>query len=618
MNRRFSYSVPISCALLMLATLVVYSGVRNNSFIDFDDGVYVTQNQYVQQGLTWKTFLWSLTSAHRSGNWHPITWLSHALDWQVYGSNPFGHHLTSVLFHALNVLLLFFLLARATGATWRSFLVAMLFAVHPMNVESVAWVAERKNVLSTLFFLLALCAYGLYAVKPGVKRYIAIVVFFVLALASKPMAITLPFVLLLLDFWPLQRIQGGDYPKPHKKEKISSKERPKLSPIGSRFPVSQVPFRRLVHEKLPLLALCAACAIITVIAQRSTGSIETTTRIPFGMRLENAVTSYSLYIVKTFWPSRLAVYYPYPYRGITVWQVSLGALLLLTISGLTWSQRRKRPYLVTGWLWYLGTLVPVIGLVQVGNQAMADRYGYLPLVGIFVMSIWTLSDLADRKNVNLQIRGLTAAILLALLSFLTWRQVEYWQSDYALWGHAVKVTKNNVLAEANLARALRLLGRQQDALPHYEQAAMLSPQDPVRHLNLAVDLAECGQLQDAVTEYTTALQFISDHATKAQTYESLAALNAALENYSMVRDNYARALETDPQQFGAMIRHLSASIATDPTGQTYLQLGLLQEQAGHRDEAYLDYRQALKLDPGLEEARRSLNGLGRDERSSGH
>lgn len=278
--------------MLVLATLAVYSsGVRNNSFVDLDDGVYVTQNPYLQQGLAWKTFAWALTSTHRSGNWHPLTWLSHALDCQLYGLNPFGHHLTNVLFHVLNALILFSLLARVTGATGRSFLVAALFALHPMNVESVAWVAERKNVLSTLFFLLALGTYGWYAVKPDLKRYVTVTVFFVLALASKPMVITLPFVLLLLDFWPLQRVWKKNYPQPDAKEKKRREERSKLSLPGSPFPVVQLPFWQLVRDKLPWVALCAASAIVTIIAQKSTGAIEATTRTRLGIRLENAINS---------------------------------------------------------------------------------------------------------------------------------------------------------------------------------------------------------------------------------------------------------------------------------------------------------------------------------------
>jgi len=610
-NERF---VIVSCLLLVVLTLAVYLPVGRNPFIDFDDGVYVTNNPYVQAGLTWKTFTWAWTSAELSGNWHPLTWLSHAFDCQLYGLNPAGHHFTSVLLHVLNGILLFLLLLRVTRAKGRSFLVAAIFALHPINVESVAWVAERKNTLSTLFFLLALGAYGWYAVKPDVKRYITVAALFGLGLAAKSMVITLPFVLLLLDFWPLQRVAGWGYPQPGPKTK---KPRKAAAAVGVWFAVPQFPFRRLVREKLPLLAFCVGSAIVTIFAQRSTGSIADIVRIPFTTRLENAANSYAGYIAMAIWPARFALYYPYPYKGIAIWQVSLALLFLLTVTGLVWKQRQTQPYLVTGWLWYLGTLVPVIGLIQVGDQAMADRYGYLPLIGIFVMAVWGLSDLADRERINFGPRAATAAIVLGLLSFLTWRQIGYWHSDYEVWYHAVKVTKDNPLAEADLARALRLLGRQQEALPHYEEAARLSPKDPIRHVNLAVDLAECGQLQDAITEYTTALRFISDPTIKARTYESLAALYGALGDYSKVRESYRQALQIDPQQADAMVRHLSESIAAQPMGESYLQLGLLQEQAGHPSEARIAYEQALKLDPGLGEAKESLDALERGDRSAG-
>jgi tetratricopeptide (TPR) repeat protein len=615
MGQELSHTFRIACLVLVLATLAVYSsGVRNNSFVDLDDGVYVTQNPYVQQGLAWKTFAWALTSTHRSGNWHPLTWLSHALDCQLYGLNPCGHHLTNVLFHVLNALILFSLLARVTGATGRSFLVAALFALHPMNVESVAWVAERKNVLSTLFFLLALGTYGWYAVKPDLKRYVTVTVFFVLALASKPMVITLPFVLLLLDFWPLQRVWKQNYPQPGAKEKKRRKERSKFSLPGSPFPVVQLPFWQLVREKLPWVALCAASAIVTIIAQKSTGAIEATTRTHLGIRLENAINSYVGYIAKAFWPAHLAVYYPYPYKGIAIGQVALASLFLLGISGLTWRQHATRPYLLTGWLWYLGTLVPVIGFIQVGNQAMADRYGYLPLIGIFVMTVWGLAEFADRNKINLSLRAATATIVFGLLSFLSWRQIGYWRSDYALWSNAVRVTKNNVLAEASLGRALRSLDRPQEALPHYEQAARLSPGDPVRHLNLAVYLAECGRLQDAIEEYQAATHLTSDDKILARTYESLGALFGALGDYAKVHESYRQALQLDPSQADEMVRHLSQSIASQPTSESYLQLGMLLQEMNKLAEARVAYQQALELDPTLTVAKESLAVLQRSDK----
>jgi hypothetical protein len=613
MQQKHSHYIPISCLLLVVVTLAIYSDVRHHPFIDFDDGVYITQNQHVQQGVTWETFTWALTSTRLSGNWHPLTWLSHALDCQLYGLNPAGHHITNAVFHAFNVVLLFLVLVRATGATGRSLLVAALFALHPINVESVAWVAERKNVLSTLFFLLTLGAYGWYVVKPSVKRYALVTTLFALALASKPMAITLPFVLLLLDFWPLRRMAGREALRPGRKTNKLRHERSGLVATVSPFSLPQLPFRQLVREKLPWLLFCVASAVVTLTAQKSSGALEATIRIPFDIRLENAIHSYVGYIAKAFWPTRLTLYYPYPYGGIAFWQIALAALLLSVITVLVSRQSQTRPYLVTGWFWYLGTAVPVIGLIQVGNQAMADRYGYLPLIGIFVMAVWGLGDLADGARINFGLRAATAAIVLSLLSFLTWRQIGYWRSDYDAWSHAVEVTKSNLLAEANLGGTLRLLGRQQEALPHYEQAARLSPRDPVRHINLAVDFAECGQLHEAVGEYVTALQLTSDSPTRAHAYESLAALYAALGDYANVRESYRQALQADPQQADAMLSHVSESIVYQPTGESYLQLGLLQEQAGHPSEALLAYEQALKLDPGLREARESLDALRRGD-----
>ncbi|MGA8153159.1 MAG: hypothetical protein WB952_19565 [Terriglobales bacterium] len=356
-----SRPVLIALALGILA-LSIYSPALNCQFVNYDDDHYVTENLHVQSGLTWSTWHWALTSTEQA-NWHPLTWLSHALDYQMFGLNAAGHHATSVLLHAVNVALLFLLLFRATGAAGRSALVAALFATHPFNVESVAWVAERKNVLCTLFFLLALGCYGWFTRKPDARRYIARASFFALGLAAKPMVITLPCVLLLVDFWPLRRVQGWSTPAPS-------------------YPVPQATWPRLLVEKVPLLVLAAASAVITIMAQRSGGAMPATEILPLGTRLWNSVYSYAAYIWKAFWPARLAPFYPG--SRLAVWQIAMAAGFLLVISTLVWRWRRSCPYLVTGWLWYLGTMVPVIGLVQVGGQAMADRYTYIPFIGIFV------------------------------------------------------------------------------------------------------------------------------------------------------------------------------------------------------------------------------------------
>ena len=610
MDRQYSHFALVACLCLAVATLAVYGRAARNPFLHVDDQNYVTENTQVQAGLTWQTFTWALT-ATASQNWHPLTWLSHALDCQLYGLNPAGHHATNLLLHALNVVLLFLLLLRATGARGRSLLVAALFALHPLNVESVAWIAERKNVLSTLFFLLTLAAYGWYARKPEAKRYLAVVALFALGLAAKPMVITLPFVLLLIDFWPLQRIRGWDQPPSPAPKGCKDRKALSQDPAsGQAFPVPQVQFSRLVLEKLPLLALSVGSAVITIVAQRAE-AIRSFDFYPFGGRLENAIYSYAAYVWKTFWPNPLAFLYPYPRDGRAAWQIGLAVLFLMGVSGLVWKQRRTRPYLATGWLWYLGTLVPVIGLIQVGDQAMADRYGYIPLIGIFVMTVWSAADAADRRHVTLQLRLAISVMILAVLAFLTWRQIGYWRSDYDLWSHTVKVTKNNVIAGETLSKGLMQMGRPQEALAGFREAASRYPGDPFRHQNLAIALLECGRLTDAIAEYESIIPLTSDPTTQARCYERIATTYDQLGDYQKVRDNYRLALQANPALGPDMIRRIARYAAQSPSGPRYLQLGILLQESGKLPEARIAYQQALTLDPTLTEARTSLDALGK-------
>jgi tetratricopeptide (TPR) repeat protein len=597
-----------SCLLLLIATLVIYSRARSNPFTAFDDQTYVTRNLHVQAGVTWKAVTWALKSTEQS-NWHPLTWLSHALDCQIYGLNPAGHHFTSVVIHALNVLLLFLLLLKITGRPGRSLLVAALFALHPLNVESVAWIAERKNVLSTLFFLSALGAYGWYAAKPGVKRYLPVAALFALGLAAKPMVITLPFVLLLMDYWPLRRIQGWGQVTSAPRGK-NRKQQTENDSLASRLVFPVLPVSRLLLEKLPLLVFSIGSAIITVIAQR-TAALRSLSQIPFDYRLENAAYSYALYIWKALWPTRLALYYPHPTSTLSVWQLGLAVLFLLGVSAFVWNKRSTRPYLIVGWLWYLGTLVPVIGIVQVGDQALADRYAYVPLIGIFVMIVWGIGDWADSRAVSFALRGAVATVILAALSFLTWRQIGYWRSDYDLWTHTLEVTKRNYLAEANLAGTLRKLGRAEEALPHYQAAERLNPGQPARHINLAADLAESGNLQDAIAEYEIAAELNIEPRTEARIYESIAALSAALADYATVRESYKAAWQADPQHGPEMIQALTEDTTARPTPGGYYALGFVLEQSGRLREARDAYAQALKLDPGLAEAKEAMDVLDR-------
>jgi len=612
MDRRRTHLIVVSCLFLAISTSALYSSVARHPFIDFDDQYYVTNNAILHAGLNWKVFIWSFNAGYAQ-NWHPLTWLSHALDCQLYGLHPAGHHLTNLVLHVLNVVILFLLLLQVTGAIGRSFLVAALFAVHPLNVETVAWVAERKSSLSMLFFLLALGAYGCYARNPNLKRYLALTALFLLGLAAKPMVITLPFVLLLLDFWPLKRIQGWDkLSVPNRKgrqpdEKVGFKR----SASKPEFSFTQASFSRLVLEKLPLLAFCAGSAALTIVAQRAV-AIRSLESFPISVRLENAIYAYAMYLWKTFWPTRLAVYYPHPGNTLPVWRVGVAALFLAAASVLVWRQRRTRRYLVTGWLWYLGIMVPVVGLVQVGDQARADRYAYIPLIGIFVMVVWGAADWADSKHIGFRWRVATATIILAVLSLVTARQISHWRSEYDLWAHDLEVVPGSALAISNLGDALNKTGRAEEALPFLEKSARLLPADPVRHGNLAVDLVQCNRLQDAIPEYETAISLTAEAPVQSHYYESLAAVYDALGDYAKVRSSYQQALKVTPQRSTDMVRWLTQSVAAQPSAPRYVELGILLQQTGKLSEARAAYEQALKLDPKLTQATEYLHALAQD------
>jgi tetratricopeptide (TPR) repeat protein len=574
--------------------------VLGHPFIfNYDDDAYVLDNSHVRAGLTWATVAWAVTSTEYS-NWHPLTWLSHALDCQLHGLNPTGHHLTSVLIHVVNAVLLFLLLKHATGATGRSLVVATLFAVHPFNVESVAWVAERKSVLCTFFFLLALGAYGWYAHKPSVKRYLVVAALFVLALAAKPMAITLPCALLLLDLWPLQRIKGW------------------AEPPNDATGTAQASWLRLVIEKVPLLALSAASGCVTVVASRAYGSMRL--RLPLRFRLGNAICSFAEYLWKGVWPGRLAVFYPHPGTTLAAWKVGLAALFLAALSGFVWKKHAAQPYLLTGWLWYLGTLVPAIGLVQVGEQAMADRYAYIPLMGIFVMAVWGFADWAGRRQLSFRTQAWIAAIVLVFFALFTGDQIRYWKSADALWLHTVNVTKDNFTGDENLAAALMVSDRAEEALPYLEDAARLRPRDPAAHLNLAGALALSSHPGEAIREYEAGIPLASDRNTLAGPYETLGRLYEQSGNYSKAIPNYAQSLRIDPQRASARDRLAKAEfsqgirdVAETPSGPSYFRLGQLMQQTGRMSDARAAYEQALKLAPKFSAARKALDALKQSE-----
>ncbi len=549
------------CVLLAAVTIALYSPVIGYSFLRWDDNVYVTANAHIHGGLAWDTIKWAFMSTEEE-NWHPLTWLSHALDYQLFALRPAGHHLDSVLIHTLNAVVLFLLLAWVTKRVGPSLLVAALFALHPLNVESVAWVAERKNVLSTLFFFLAIAAYVRYARKPDWRRYLLVAGLFAAGLMAKPMVITLPFVLLLLDDWPLDRIQGG----------------PPSSIGAPRLSVS-----RLLLEKVPLLFLSALSAVITVRAQRSGIAVRSLHQFPLAVRIENAVVAYGLYLWKMLWPARLGLLYPHPANTLPVWQMTLSTLILVGVTALVVALRRKG-YLLVGWFWFLGTLIPVIGLVQVGDAAMADRYAYVPLVGIFVMIAWSLADLAEAKKVRTVWRVIPALCALTALSFATSRQMSYWESDYDLWTHTLAVTERNPLAHEALAAALMDPG-----------VAMT----PNNRENLDT---EQKRMEEARNQYEEALKIYRQLAQQnLHTY--LPYLATTLVNLGVV-DQAQNRMDEARQHYEEAMKFYRQLAQQDPN--TYLpylaialdNLGNLDRTQNRIEESRVHYQEALRLYQG--------------------
>ena len=606
--------ITVLCVLVAAATIALYSPVSGHSFVVWDDHDYVVANSHIHSGLSWNTVKWAFASTE-AANWHPLTWLSHALDYQLFALNPDGHHLDSVLIHALNAVLLFLLLVWGTKRVGPSLLVAALFAVHPLNVESVAWVAERKSVLSTLFFLLAIGAYGWYAHRPGWRRYLLVAMLFAAGLMAKPMVITLPFVLLLLDYWPLERTALNETPM----DRVESG----LAISGG---VPRMAFSRLLLEKIPLLFLSAASAWITLKAQQAGQSVRTLHQFSLGLRIENAVVAYGLYLWKMLWPARLAALYPHSANPLPVWQAVLSAAMLVGVTALVMVFRRKG-YLPVGWFWFLGTLIPVIGLVQVGGAALADRYAYVPLIGIFVMIAWSLDDLAEAKAVSTVWRVLPALCALIALGFVTSQQLSYWENEYTLWAHTVAVTGRNPYAHAVLGDALmnpdltaavsNVEGldteqkRMDEARWHYEEALksyrQLAQQNPAAYLpDMATTLNEIGNLDrrenrtdDARQHYEEALQY---YHQVAQQNPDLHLLNTAttLNNLAVVEQRQNR-LEGALQHYKEALKIRRQLAQQDPEKylpgivDTLINLGFLERSQKHPDEASMYFEEALTI-----------------------
>jgi len=523
------------CLGLVAVTWAVFGQTLAHDFVNFDDHIYVYENPLVVKGLSTEGIVGAFTHTHAL-NWHPLTTLSHMLDCQLYGLNAGGHHLTNVILHTISVLLLFLVLSQMTGGLWRSAFVAALFAIHPLHVESVAWVAERKDVLSGVFFMLTLAAYSHYARAPSRSRYLLVALLFACGLMSKPMLVTLPFVLLLLDYWPLDKFKDEN------------------SEVGSRL-------RRLVMEKIPFLALSTCSCLVTLFTQRQ--GPHAMDQLPFLWRLNNAFVSYLTYIWQMLWPVRLAVFYPHPNNRLPLVEVTVAIAFLIGVSLLVIRLRQSKPYLVTGWFWYLGMLVPVIGLIQVGEQAHADRYTYLPQIGLYIVIVWSIGDLLleSTSRVRRAIVGVAAAIIIVSLSARAFSQTSYWKNSETLWNHTLSVTSDNDVA----------------------------------HNNLGFLFLRSGELDKAISEFQTALDIRS---RSTQTHYSLGA--------ALIQNNMGNAFARK-QLWNEAIGHLQEAARLRPDyADAYFNLGSVLFQQGRIDDAITQWRKALAIRPTDAEAHRNV------------
>lgn len=546
---------------LAMAVLLAYWPVRRLGFVRFDDPTYVTENPHVLRGLTWPGVKWAFTSGY-GANWHPLTWLSHMVDVQLYGLSAGGHHVSSVLLHAMSASLLFGVLFRMTGAVWRSAFVAAAFALHPIHVESVAWVAERKDVLSAFLWMATLWAYVSYVRAQDALRYTMVLLLFTLGLMAKPMVVTLPFALLLLDVWPLRRLElGGDWPRSA---------------------------RRLIREKLPMFALSAASSAVTYVVQQNGGTIASSIRLPASERVANALISYLAYLGKTIWPRQLAAYYPYP-QTLSGPLVLASAVVLVVASAAAIAVARRRPYVLVGWFWYIGTLIPAIGIVQVGTQSMADRYTYIPLIGIFIVAAWGIPDLLGRWIRSTVPFAVGACVALLACTIGTRAQVRYWQSSTTLWRHALAVTSDNYAAHTYYGNALAAEGDLPGAIAHYNRAISIRPDYPEAHNNLGPALARTGKLDDAIAQFKEAIRLRPNYA---DAHSNLGVALASQGKWDAAIAEYTEAIRLDPEHARARSN-----------------LGLALQAAGRTADAQRELELALQMNPNNVEARNALNSL---------
>ncbi len=593
--------------MLALVTAAVYLPVRHYEFINYDDDVYVTLNPHLRDGLTWEAVDWSFAAGlfYSSPNvdyWRPLSYLSHALDIEMFGLDPAGHHLMSLAIHVAATISLFLVLNLMTGAFWRSAFVAALFALHPLHVESVAWIAERKDVLSGLFFILALGAYTHYSRRPfSVFRYALVLGLFGLALMSKPVVVTLPFVLLLLDYWPLRRfaspLMADEYYR---------------SSLHSQFPIKTV--RRLVVEKLPFFLLAIGSGIFAIHAQRAVGAASLL-HVPLPARIGNALVSYTAYILNLFWPADLAVFYPYQ-TTLPAWQVAGAVVLLAGITILVWVAARRCPWLPIGWLWYLGMLLPVIGIVQVGAQARADRYTYLSFIGLFLMVTWTIGDLCPPWRHRKLMLGVLMAIVLAILTACTSIQMSYWRNSESLWTHALACTSDNFIGHNNLGNALLQNGKVDDAIAHFKKAMEIQPDYAGAYDNLGIAFCQKGRVDGAIACYQKALQINPADAEACynlgnallkvgQADDAMVHFQKALKikpDFAEAHNNLGNALLQKGQVDDAMVQFQKAMEIKPDSAEACYNLGNALLQQGQVDDAMVQFQKALEIKPDYAEA----------------
>ena len=580
-----------SAIILVAITVAAFASVRHFEFVRYDDLDYVVENAHVKAGLTWDGLKWALTTGFIA-NWHPLTWLSHMLDVQLFGVSAGAHHLVNLFLHVINTLLLFVVLRRMTGRTVRSAFVAALFAIHPLHVESVAWVSERKDMLSTLCWMLTLLAYVSYVQQPAARRYVTVLVCFTLGLLAKPMVVTLPFVLLLLDVWPLQRISLW-----------RDGERPIAVGAGSTM-------MRLVGEKVPLFALAVTSSIVTVIVQRSWGAVGSTTAYPIELRLANAVVNYVAYIQKMVWPARLAAFYPYR-QSVSPWTVVAAALLLVGVTVGVVRGARRRPYLLVGWFWFLGTLLPVIGIIQAGIQSIADRYTYIPLIGLFIIVVWSAAELAEKGTLQRAVVLSVAAVVLVACLLKARAQSETWRDTLALWQNAIEATSDNAYAHYSLGAVLVHEGRVDEGIARFRDALRIDPDYADVHIDLGNALNARGAADEALAEFATVVRLRPDYPEARVVYGNMLRARgrnadaiaqyrvAARLNPSMAsaHNELGNALTSEGQFADAMTEYAQA-VRLDPTfAEAHNNLGAALSRQDKSDEAIAEFREAIRLKP---------------------